>query len=68
VRVNARLGARPLVALTRLDWADTLISNGGDLARARMLAREAAAEARRLDMPGPAVRAGHLARGLEQLA
>jgi DNA-binding CsgD family transcriptional regulator len=68
VTVNARLGARPLVALTRLDWAGTLNSSGGDLARARMLAREAAAEARRLDMPGPADRAGHLARELEQLA
>ena len=31
-----------------------------------MLARDAAVEARRLDMPGPADRAGRLARELEQ--
>ena len=66
--VNARLGARPLVVLTRLDWADTLKARatGADLAQARVLARDAAVEARRLDMPGPADRAGRLARELEQ--
>jgi len=68
VTVNARLGARPFIALTRLHWAGTLNSSGGDLARARILARQAAAEARRLDMPGPADQAGRLARELEQLA
>jgi DNA-binding NarL/FixJ family response regulator len=68
VTVNGRLGARPFIALTRLHWADTLNSSGGDLAKARMLARQAAAEARRLDMPGPADRTERLARELEQLA
>jgi predicted ATPase/DNA-binding CsgD family transcriptional regulator len=66
--VHTRLGARPLVALTRLDTAAALRERGGrgDLAQARDLARQAAAEARRLDMPGPAGQAGRLASDLEQ--
>jgi len=66
--VNARLGARPQVVLTRLDWAATLAgrATSGDLAQARVLARQATAEARRLDMPGPAGRAERLTRELEQ--
>ena len=66
--VNTRLGARPLVVLTRLDWAATLQRRaaGSDLAQARVLARQAAAEARRLDMPGPADRGERLTRELEQ--
>jgi tetratricopeptide (TPR) repeat protein len=66
--VNTRLGARPLVVLTRLDWAATLHrrASGSDLTQARVLARQAAAEARRLDMPGPADRGDRLARELEQ--
>ena len=66
--VHTRLGARPFVALTRLDTAAVLRDRGTreDLARARELARQAAAEARRLDMPGPAGRAGRLAGELEQ--
>ena len=66
--VHTRLGARPLVALTRLDTAAALRDRGGraDLAEARDLARQAAAEARRLDMPGPAGQAGRLAGELEQ--
>ena len=66
--VNTRLGARPFVVVTRLDWATTLAGRaaGDDLAQARELARQAAAEARRLDMPGPAGRAERLARELEQ--
>ena len=68
VTLNTRLGARPFVVLTRLDWADALRRRGagGDLAQARELARQAAVEARRLDMPGPADRAEGLARELEQ--
>jgi DNA-binding CsgD family transcriptional regulator len=68
VTLNTRLGARPLVVMTRLDWAAALSRRGvgGDLAQARELARQAAAEARRLDMPGPADRAEGLARELEQ--
>src|SRR5271165_6878935 len=66
--VNTRLGARPFVVVTRLDWATTLAGRaaGDDLAQARELARQAAAEARRLDMPGPAGRTERLARELEQ--
>jgi DNA-binding CsgD family transcriptional regulator len=68
VAVNTRLGARALVVLTRLDWAATLQRRaaGSDLAQARVLARQAAAEALRLDMPGPADRGERLARELEQ--
>jgi DNA-binding NarL/FixJ family response regulator len=68
VTLNTRLGARPLVVLTRLDWAAALSRRGvgDDLAQARELARQAAIEARRLDMPGPAGRAEGLARELEQ--
>ncbi len=68
VTVNTRLGARPMVALTRLDWADALRTRGarGDYAQALVLARQAATEAGRLDMPGPAARADHLVHDLEQ--
>ena len=67
--VSTRLGARPFVVVTRLDWAATLAERaaGDDLAQARELARQAASEARRLDMPGPAGRAERLARELEQV-
>ena len=66
--VNTRLGARPFVVVTRLDWATTLAGRaaGDDLAQARELARQAAGEAHRLDMPGPAGRAERLTRELEQ--
>ena len=68
--ISIRLGARPLVVLVRLDRAATLSrrATGGDLAQARVLARQAAAEARRLDMPGPADRAERLACELEEAA
>jgi DNA-binding CsgD family transcriptional regulator len=68
VTVNTRIGARPFVVLARLDWADTLRTRAarGDYQRARVLARQAAAEAQRLDMPGPAARAERLARDVEQ--
>ena len=66
--INTRIGARPFVTLTRLDWAGTLRTRAayGDFGQAQALARQAAAEARRLDMPGPAARAERLARDLEQ--
>lgn len=70
VAVNARIGARPFVALARLGWAGSLrarVSADGikatgaraaaDLALADQLVRQAAAEFRRLDMPGPLARA-----------
>jgi len=58
----------PGSARGRLDWAAALRrrATGSDLAQARVLARQAAAEARRLDMPGPAERAERLAGELEQ--
>ena len=68
VTIDTRLGARPLVALARLDWAGTLRTRAarGDYPQARTLAWQAATEARRLDMPGPAGRAEHLVNDLEQ--
>jgi DNA-binding CsgD family transcriptional regulator len=68
VRVNTRIPARPFVVLSRLEWADALRTQGGGDARsrARELARQAAIEAHRLDMPGPADRAERLAREIEQ--
>jgi DNA-binding CsgD family transcriptional regulator len=66
--INTRIGAQPFVTLTRLDWAGTLRTRAayGDFGQARALARQAAAEARRLDMPGPAAHAERLARDREQ--
>jgi DNA-binding CsgD family transcriptional regulator len=68
VTVNTRLGARPFVVLARLDWAGTLHARGrrADQAEALLLARQAAGEARRLDMPGPARRAEQLVGELRQ--
>ncbi len=68
VTINTRIGARPFVTLARLDWADTLKARAGrgDFAQALELARLAALEARRLDMPGPASRAERLVHELEQ--
>jgi DNA-binding CsgD family transcriptional regulator len=69
VAIDTRLGARPLVALARLDWAGALRMRAarGDYPLARVLAWQAAAEARRLDMPGPAGRAEHLVNDLDQV-
>lgn len=64
VIVNSRLGARPYVALSRLGWAKALrrratdhamtaLRTPQDLAVAANLTKQAAAEFRRLDMPGP---------------
>ncbi len=68
VTVNARIGARPFVALSRVDWAEALRGRGasGDDAAALVLARQAGAEARRLDMPGPSGRADQLVGQLQQ--
>jgi DNA-binding CsgD family transcriptional regulator len=68
VTVNARIGARPFVALARLDWAGALLVRAarGDLPQALDLARQAALEADRLDMPGPAGRARQLIHDLER--
>ncbi|HEX7308883.1 ATP-binding protein [Lentzea sp.] len=48
--MNARIGARPFVALSRLGLARAL-TDRGDLAEARPLAAQAAAEFRALGMP-----------------
>ncbi|MGH3360653.1 MAG: AAA family ATPase [Nocardioidaceae bacterium] len=61
VRMNARIGARPFTALSRLGQATALYhrSNGasgassGDLASAIGLVQNATAEFGQLDMPGP---------------
>jgi DNA-binding CsgD family transcriptional regulator len=51
LRVDAALGARPYVARGRFGLARA-VRAAGDLARAIELTRQAAAEARRMDMPG----------------
>ncbi len=68
VTINTRIGARPFVALSRLGWADALRGRGAsdDHAKALLLAGLAAAEARRLDMPGPSRRADQLIHKLQQ--
>jgi DNA-binding CsgD family transcriptional regulator/tetratricopeptide (TPR) repeat protein len=70
IEMNARIGARPFLALSRLGLARALVARAsvagasvagasvagagsGGLARARALVVEAAAEFRRLDLPGP---------------
>jgi len=55
IEMNARIGARPFLALSRLGLARALVARAGpgELARARALVIEAAAEFRRLDLPGP---------------
>ena len=64
VAMNARLGARPFTALSRLGWAGALLTTEPaaqpgsgpirqDLKLARTLLDQAAGEFRRLDMPGP---------------
>lgn len=55
IEMNARIGARPFLALSRLGLAKAMVTrdNPGDLRAARALATEAAAELRRLDLPGP---------------
>ena len=44
VTINTRIGARPFVALTQLDWAGTLRTRAahGDLRQAQAMARQAA--------------------------
>ncbi|GII01947.1 helix-turn-helix transcriptional regulator [Planobispora takensis] len=65
--VDLRLGAGPWLVHTRLALADVLRRRGagGDHAEAAALAVRAAAEARRLDLPGPLARADRLIADLE---
>ncbi|MFC7386780.1 ATP-binding protein [Sphaerisporangium rhizosphaerae] len=60
--VNVRLGARPWLVHSWLALADVLLRRGapGDHDEAATLAARAAAEARRLDLPGPLARADRL--------
>ncbi len=64
VAMNVRIGARPHTALNRLGWARTLVHTGQDLPRAAELTAQAAAEFRRLDMPGPLRTADLLAQAI----
>jgi DNA-binding CsgD family transcriptional regulator len=67
VEVDVRLGARPFVGLARLEWAECLTGQvDGANAAAHDLADAAAAEFRRLDMPGPLARAQRLLASLDQ--
>nr|QEO74058.1 LuxR family transcriptional regulator [uncultured bacterium] len=64
IEMNARIGALPFLALSRLGLAEALAAQGSGLPEARKLATEAAAEFRRLDMPGPLAAADALLRAL----
>lgn len=60
---NLAVRARPFVALCRLDLADVLYRRGS-LAEAGQLVRQAADDLRRLEMPGPLLRADRLAAAI----
>jgi DNA-binding NarL/FixJ family response regulator len=68
--MNARIGARPFLALSRLGLAKALVAQGqpGDLPAARTLVAEAAAEFRRLDLPGPLAAADALLARVDSAA
>jgi DNA-binding CsgD family transcriptional regulator len=55
IEMNTRIGARPFLALSRLGLARALMARGDpdDRPAARALVTAAAAEFRRLDLPGP---------------
>ncbi|MCE7002908.1 AAA family ATPase [Kibdelosporangium philippinense] len=65
VSMNAKIGARPFLALSKLGLAKALLQRGEhtDIPELRRLAAEAAAEFRRLDMPKPLAAADTLLRG-----
>jgi len=79
IEMNARIGARPFLALSRLGLARALVARAlaagtgagagsGGLARARALVVEAAAEFRRLDLPGPLATADALITEIDTAA
>jgi DNA-binding CsgD family transcriptional regulator len=70
IEMNARIGARPFLALSRLGLAKSLVAkaNPADLPTARALVTQAAAEFRRLDLPGPLAAAGTLLAGIDSAA
>ncbi len=57
VTMNARVGARPYTALSKLGLARALLATSGDLAEAAKLAAGAASEFRRLNMSARATEA-----------
>ncbi len=61
VTMNARVGARPHTALSRLGLARALLASSDSLAEAADLAAEAASEFRRLGMPAQASEAAKVA-------
>ncbi|OFE16758.1 hypothetical protein BA895_04105 [Humibacillus sp. DSM 29435] len=64
VVANELIGARPYVALSRLGWAQCLATDPKATGASRALAESAAAELRRLDLPGPSRRASDLLAAL----
>ncbi|HEY2522921.1 MAG TPA: AAA family ATPase [Streptosporangiaceae bacterium] len=70
IEMNTRIGARPFLALSRLGLATALVARGdpGDRPTARNLVTEAAAEFRRLDLPGPLADAGALVARIDAAA
>jgi DNA-binding CsgD family transcriptional regulator len=70
IDVNARIGARPFLALSRLGLARAMMAQGdpGDQRAARALVTAAAAEFRRLDLPGPLASAGALLERIDSAA
>ena len=70
IDVNARIGARPFLALSRLGLARAMVARGspGDQPSARALVTAAAAEFRRLDLPGPLATADALLARIDSAA
>lgn len=67
IEMNAKIGARPFLALSRLGLAKALVAGAsrGDLPTARALTVEAAAQFRQLDLPGPLAAADTLLAGID---
>jgi DNA-binding NarL/FixJ family response regulator len=70
IEMNARIGARPFLALSRLGLARALLAKAdpGDLPAARSLAAEAAAEFRPLGLPAPLAAADALLTDIDAAA
>jgi DNA-binding CsgD family transcriptional regulator len=69
IEMNARIGARPFLALSRLGLARALAAKDNpDLPAARALVSQAAAEFRRLDLPGPLAAADAQLAGVDARA
>jgi DNA-binding CsgD family transcriptional regulator/tetratricopeptide (TPR) repeat protein len=67
ITMNARIGARPFLALSRLGLAKAVLAKAhpGSLPTARTLVTAAAAEFRRLDLPGPLTAADAVLAGID---